>query len=107
MISIVLASMLLAQGGTASQARHAYGECLRQIMKTNLDTKTDPAAFDTAVAAGCAAEGAAYRNAVLAAEIAAGSNRADAEDLANSEIQDLKANISDLYRANLEALTPQ
>ena len=106
MISVVLASMLLVmQGGSANQARHAYAQCLEKALRTHLESKTDPTGFDTALTATCAAQAAAYRNAVLAAETAAGSSRADAEDLANSEIEDLEANTKDLYRANLEAGT--
>ena len=108
MISLALAAMILAaQGGGAPQARHAYGECLRQTMQTHLETKTEPSAFDAALASACSAQAATYRNAVMAAEKAAGSSPADAQDLANSEIEDLEANTKDLYRANLEALTPQ
>jgi hypothetical protein len=103
MISFALASMLLvAQAGSAGQARQAYADCLDKSLRTHLESKTDPAAFDTALTSACAAQAAAYRNAILAAEQASGASAADAAELAGAEIEDLEANTKDLYRAHLE-----
>lgn len=104
MISLALASMLLAaQSGQAiSQSRQAYADCMNRAMRAHLERKASPAVFDTAVSSSCAAQAAAYRSAVLAAETAAGSTPADAAELATLEVEDLETNTRDLYRAHLE-----
>lgn len=103
MISHVLASMLfLLQSGSTAQAREAYAACLDDALRSNLESRASAAAFDRAATTGCAARAAAFRNAILAAETAAGSSRAEAEELANMEVEDLAGSMRDLYRFYLE-----
>lgn len=104
MISLALASMLvLAQADAGlSQARRAYGDCLNRAVRTHLDSKTSPAAFDRALASACAAQETAYRNAIMATEKAAGTSAAEAEELAGMDIEDLETNTKDLYRLHME-----
>src|SRR3546814_13996228 len=75
MISLALASMLVLAQADAGlpQARRAYGDCLHRAVRSHLDSKTSPAAFDTGLATACAATEAAYRNAIMASEKAAGA----------------------------------
>src|SRR3546814_6647635 len=66
------------------------------------DSKTSPAAFDKGLATACAAKEAAYRNAIMASEKAAGASAAEAEELASMDIEDLETNTKDLYRLHME-----
>ncbi len=103
MISHVLASLLLVlQPGSAAQARQAYAACLDDALRSNLESRASAAAFDRAATTSCAARAAAFRNAILTAETAAGSSRAEAEELADLEVEDLAGSMRDLYRFYLE-----
>src|SRR3546814_3559900 len=88
MISLALASMLVLAQADAGlpQARRAYGDCLNRAVRSHLDSKTSPAAFDKGLATACAAKEAAYRNAIMASEKAARSEEH------TSELQSLMRN---------------
>src|SRR3546814_18968263 len=105
MISLALASMLVLAQADAGlpQARRAYGDCLNRAVRSHLDSKTSPAAFDKGLATACAAKEAAYRNAIMASEKAAGASAAEAEELASMDIADLETNTKDLYRLKVES----
>lgn len=103
MISHVFASMLLVlQPGSVAQARQAYAACLDSTLRSQLETRASPAAFDRAATAACAGKAAVFRNAVLASEAAAGTSKAEAEELANMEVEDLGMSMRELYRVHLE-----
>src|SRR3546814_19010788 len=84
------------------QALRAYGEGLNRAVPSHLDSKTRPAALDRGLATAWAAKEAAYRNAIMASERAAGASAAEAEELASMDIEDLETNTKDLYRLHME-----
>src|SRR3546814_18675882 len=95
--------LVLAQADAGlPQARRAYGDCLNRAVRSQLDSKTSPAAFDKGLATACAAKEAAYRNALMASEKAAGASAAAAEELASMDIEDLETNTKDLDRLHME-----
>jgi hypothetical protein len=103
MISALLATMLLAApspDGVAA-ARREYSSCLSAFMKTALKEKMEPAAFDSAVATACTPKEQAFRASSVSFDVAVGTKRAAAEETATMDVQDMLANVKELYRDHL------
>jgi hypothetical protein len=100
MISALLAAMLLAPPSPAAiaTARREYSACLAEFMKQGIRERMEPDAFDAGLVPACAAKEAAFRSVVIAADVAAGIKRADAEGNAKFEIEDLQTNIRETFR---------
>jgi hypothetical protein len=105
MISHVLLMTLLAAPAPAApstanptQARKALASCLNEAVKTDLDAKVEPAAFQAKLPTLCPNEKAAYRAASVAADIAGGIRRATAEQNAAMDLDDVAASTLDRYK---------
>jgi hypothetical protein len=101
MISSLLAmTMALAamQAEAANQARRDYSTCLRAFMRTSLQQRVEPDAFETAMGTQCATQANAYRAAMVARDQRTGGGRARAEEDAQIMIDDAKANVMEYYR---------
>lgn len=106
MISTVLAftlSVAAMQSDTTRASREAFNHCLRAYMQQSIDTHLTMDAFNAAYARQCTTEEAAYRAAIIQRENALASTRADAEQTANEEIGDARANFHDQFET---AVTP-
>lgn len=108
MISSALALALLIAAAQADPgpARKAYSGCLHTYLKTSLEQKMAPEAFDAAVQPACANQEAAFRGAVVAFEKAYGLSQGEAEDVAASDVSHFLSEIKDLYRAHVEGGEP-
>ena len=80
-----------------AMARRAYGLCLNKMVRAKVDAHLSPDAFEAAAKSGCAAEEAAFRQALIAEELALRLRRADAENDASSQIADYLANAVETY----------
>ena len=101
MISSVLALMLLAAPTPAevSRARIDYNRCLGDHMTKSLKGDTTVDAFGAEARAACAAKEQAFRSLVIAVDTAAGFKRAEADDNATFEIDDMLANTVETFRS--------
>jgi hypothetical protein len=100
MMSALLALSLAAamQSDAANQARRDYSTCLRTFMRTSLEQRMEPAAFETAMASQCTAQATAYRTAMIQRDQRSGGSRARAEEDAQVMIDDTRANVLEYYR---------
>jgi hypothetical protein len=104
MISHVLLMTLLAAPPAApstanpTQARKALASCLNDAVKTDLDAKVAPAAFQAKLPTLCPSEKEAYKAASIAADIAGGIRRATAEQNAAMDLDDVAASTLDRYK---------
>jgi len=105
MISFALATALAAsavQAGPPPQLRQAYSACLSGFMKAKIADKLDDAAFRSAAKAACAAQEAAFRDAIVASDVKMGMKKASAEEGAALQVEDYLVNTAETYqmRAN-------
>ena len=101
MIPEVLAfSLLLTQQLPGATQRHQFNNCLRSFMTSKLEERMTPANFETAFAAACREQEAAYRTAYIEAAVRAGDRRPLAEQDASTEVEDLRSNYLELYRGS-------
>ena len=102
MISTFLAvSLMAAAPMPAAPQRQQFSSCLRALMNSKLEERMEAAAFETALAAACREQEAAYKAAYIAAAIRAGDSRSVAERDANLEAEDLRTNFLSIYRDSL------
>lgn len=106
MISTVLAMLLMAPPSPTviATARRDYSSCLSDFMKKGVKEKMEAATFESGLIPACAAKEAAFRSAVVAADMAAGIKRAEAEGNAKFEVEDLQTNIKETFR---DTMTPK
>lgn len=100
MISSVLALMLMAAPSpeAVARARNDYNACLTALLNKSLKDDTTVEAFPASLKATCAAKEQAFRNVVIAVDTAAGIKRADADENAAFEIEDMLANAVETFR---------
>ena len=100
MISSALALMLLAAPSpeAVARARNDFNSCLTAQMKKALKEGAEESAFTTGLGPACAAKEAAFRATVISVDTAAGIKRADAEEGASFEIEDMVTNTKELFR---------
>lgn len=108
MISHAVAFALLVAAAPADPAkmpRKDYVRCLENETRSKLEAKAAPEAFDQAVGPACAASEAAFKNALISANMASGLKRPEAEQEASMEAADYLANAKDMYREYQETET--
>jgi hypothetical protein len=107
MISSALLILLLAapSANSLNQARQGYSACLGAQLRDNLRQHIETSAFESLIAGSCKAEEAAFREAAVATDVAAGTSRASAEQNAAFEISDLLDTTKQRYRDYLETNT--
>ena len=98
MISSVLALAMLAQPADLPRVRKEYSACLTDFMKKSLKEKAEDSAFETGIAAACSAQEQKFRAIVIATDTAARIKRADAEENATIEINDKRANATEMFK---------
>ena len=108
MISSVLALIAAASAAQASDptrtAREAFTTCLRTYVNQSIDAHTTAEAFQAEYPRQCTAQEQAFREAVIRRDMAMRSTRAGAEESANLEIEDARANFSERFAS---AITPR
>ncbi len=104
MISVVLASMLLvAAPNSAAQSRDGFARCLKDLVRSSVEKKMEPAAFDTAIAGACQDKMALFKAAMVNSDVAMGMKRAASEKAIGQEIADYIAGAKEDFRAELAA----
>jgi|GEM_PF-3310724 len=107
--NVLLAALIAAPAAPASpaanptQARKALASCLNSALMTDLDAKTQPAAFKTKLSSICANEKAAYTTASIAADVGVGIKREAAERNASTDLDDIVSSAADRYQLFFES----
>ena len=105
MISSVLALVAAASSAQASDttrtAREAFTACLRTFVDHSLEARTTREAFRTEYPQQCSTQQAAFREAIVRRDTAMRATRATAEESAQLEIEDARANFADRFEASL------
>lgn len=101
MISIALASMLAVAASPSSDSREGYARCLKDFMRTSLEQKMEPFAFDAAVANACRDKQLLFKTALVNADVAMGMKRAVSEKAIGEQIADYVAMAKEDFRAEL------
>lgn len=104
MISTALAlaaAMMLQASDTTRASREAFAHCLGHFIDTELHANKTLDQFNAEYPQACATEQAAFRQAIIARDTASRATRASAEDGANLEVEDARANFSDRFQMQL------
>jgi hypothetical protein len=100
MISIALA-LFVAAGSPSSEGREGYARCLKEFMRSSLEQKMEPAAFDGAVVSACRDKQSLFKTALINADLAMGMKRAASEKAIGEQIADYISMAKEDYRAEL------
>ena len=96
----LIVPLLLSAQVMAGNERQQFSRCLRSFVDAQLEARTTPDAFDTAIAGVCGPQEAAYRAAYITAAVRTGDSRTVAERDATTEVDDLRANYKELFRGS-------
>lgn len=110
MISLTLAAMLAAAppaGGPPAQPRKAFGACLSKVAKAKAGEKLAGDAVKAALRSGCTAEEAAFKKSLVDYDVRSGMKRAEAEEGAQSQVDDYLINAADTYEVNYAGAAPK
>ena len=110
MISTVLAmtmAMAMQPADTTRVTREAYTRCLRAFVEQKLQDRMTLEAFQTAFPQACPQQEQAYRAAVIQREVSSRISRADAEESANTEIEDARFNFRDRFEMAVADSAPR
>jgi hypothetical protein len=101
MISITLAAALAAAtaqaAGPPSLPRKNYSACLQKVIKDKREANLSTEGFTAAAKADCAAQEAAFRASLVAADLKMGLKKADAEEGAELQVEEYVLNAADTY----------
>jgi hypothetical protein len=106
MISTALAlaaAMSMQASDTTRAARETFTHCLRVFVDNSTRDHKTLEQFNSAFPQACATEQNAFRQAIIQRDMATRSTRATAEDSANLEVEDARANFNDLFQMSLPA----
>ena len=99
MIEVVIALAMAGQGPAAPvMPRKNFGNCLNKVVQGKVGDKLAEDAFKAAAKAACASEENAFRTAWVNYEVGMKTKRADAEQNANSQIDDYFQNAVENYK---------
>lgn len=107
MLSFVLALAFAMQNDAINTSRQAYSTCMRDYLRAQLATDTQPAAFEAALPNQCTDRATAFRQALVARDVGAGSARARAEEDANMALEDMRATAVERFRDEYSAAHPE
>jgi hypothetical protein len=85
------------QADPVNDARRAYSDCLRVYMRAQLEARTDPAQFETALGSQCTSQSAAFIAALVRRDTRSGGSRARAEEDARMTMEDMRVTTVEYY----------
>jgi hypothetical protein len=97
------------QGGANSTVlpRKNFGMCLNKVVEQKMSDKLADDAFKAAAQAACSNEANSFRTAWISYEVSMKTKRADAEQNANSQIDDYLTNAIETYKESQEPVKPK
>jgi len=100
---LISAAMSMQASDTTRAARETFTHCLRVFVDNSTRDHKTLDQFNTAFPQACATEQNAFRQAIIQRDMATRSTRATAEESANLEVEDARANFNDLFQMSLPA----
>jgi hypothetical protein len=112
MIALVVALGMSGAGlqGNANATvlpRKNFGMCLNKVVEQKANDKLAEDAFKTAAKAACAKEETSFRTAWVSYEVSMKTKRTDAEQNAESQIDDYLSNAIETYKEMQTPVTPK
>ena len=103
---LTIAAMSMQASDTTRAARETFTRCLRVFVDNSTRDHKTLEQFNAAFPQACAAEQTAFRQAIIQRDMGMRSTRATAEDSANLEVEDARANYNDIFQMSLPKLVP-
>jgi hypothetical protein len=100
---LITASMSMQASDTTRAARETFTHCLRVFVDNSTRDHKTLAQFNGDFPGACANEQNAFRQAIIQRDMASRSTRANAEEGANLEVEDARANFNDIFQMSLPA----
>jgi hypothetical protein len=100
---LISAAMSMQASDTTRAARETFTHCLRVFVDNSTRDHKTLDQFNTAFPQACATEQNAFRQTIIQRDMATRSTRATAEESANLEVEDARANFNDLFQMSLPA----
>ena len=98
---LISASMSMQASDTTRATRETFTRCLRTFVDSSTRDHKTLVQFNAAFPQACAAEQTAFRQAIIQRDVAMRSTRASAEESANLEVEDARANFNDIFQMSL------
>jgi hypothetical protein len=98
---LISAAMSMQASDTTRAARESFTHCLRVFVDHSTADHKTLDQFTAAFPQACAAEQATFRQAIIQRDMASRSTRASAEESANLEVDDARANFNDIFQMSL------
>ena len=99
MLAIAASAASAQASDTTRASREAFTGCLRGYVANAMENRMNQEAFDREFPQACAAQQTDFRDSIIARETSLRATRANAEDQANLEIEDARANFLDSFVA--------
>ena len=100
---LISAAMSMQASDTTRAARETFQHCLRVFVDSSTRDHKTLEQFNATFPQACATEQTAFRQTIIQRDMASRSTRATAEDSANLEVEDARANFNDLFQMSLPA----
>src|SRR3954465_8569946 len=98
---LISASMSMQASDTTRAARETFTHCLRVFVDNSTRDHKTLVQFNGEFPGACANEQNAFRQAIIQRDMASRSTRASAEQGANLEVEDARANFNDIFQMSL------
>ena len=95
---LMTAAMSMQASDTTRAARESFTHCLRSFVDASTRDHKTVEQFTAAYPQACPAEQNAFRQAIIQRDMATRATRASAEESANLEIDDARANFNDIFQ---------
>lgn len=102
--SLVLA-LAVAASNPAANSREAFARCIKDVAKTQAATKADAATFSAALSGACKDQEAAFKSALLSADLKLGMSKAASEKAASEQIADYRLMAKEEFEDSLKTVT--
>jgi hypothetical protein len=100
-LTLIAATLSMQASDTTRAARESFTRCLGSFVESSVHASKTLEQFNTDFPQACAQQQAAFRQAIIARDMGSRSTRAGAEDAANLEVEDARANFSDRFQMSL------
>ena len=98
---LITAAMSMQASDTTRAARESFTHCLRLFVDNSTRDHKTLEQFNVAFPQACATEQNAFRQAIIQRDMGMRSTRATAEESANLEVEDARANYNDIFQMSL------
>jgi phenylalanyl-tRNA synthetase alpha subunit len=100
-LTLIAATLSMQASDTTRAAREGFTRCLRTFVESSAHASKTLEQFNAEFPQACATQQAAFRQAIIARDMSSRSTRAGAEEAANLEVEDARANFNDLFQMSI------